>query len=70
MKTETFRGKDKQDLDKIIWDWMLTHGNFVVEKTHPMEKNVPIDLNRPKGKGVKMVPADLVSIRLDYEDSN
>jgi hypothetical protein len=41
-----------------------------VEKTHPMEKNVPIDLNRPKGKGVKMVPADLVSIRLDYEDSN
>jgi hypothetical protein len=33
-------------------------------------KNVPIDLNRPKGKGVKMVPADLVSIRLDYEDSN
>jgi len=70
MKTETFREKDKQDLDKIIWDWMLTHGNFVVEKTHPMEKNVPIDLNRPKGKGVKMVPADLVSIRLDYEDSN
>ena len=70
MKTETFRGKDKQDLDKKIWHWMLTHGNFVVEKTHPMEKNVPIDLNRPKGKGVKMVPADLVSIRLDYEDSN
>ena len=70
MKTETFRGKDKQDLDKKIWDWMLTHENFVVEKTHPMEKNVPIDLNRPKGKGVKMVPADLVSIRLDYEDSN
>ena len=70
MKTETFRGKDKQDLDKKIWDWMLTHGNFVVEKTHPMEKNVPIDLNRPKGKGVKMVPADLVSIRLDYQDLN
>jgi hypothetical protein len=24
MKTETFRGKDKQDLDKKIWDWKLT----------------------------------------------
>jgi hypothetical protein len=69
MKTETFRGKNKQDLDKKIWDWKLTHGNFVVKKTHPME-NLPIDLNRPKGKGVKMVPADLVSIRLDYEKSN
>ena len=69
MKTETFKGKDKQDLDKKIWDWKLTHGRFVVKKTHPME-NLPINLNRPKGKGAKMVPADLVSIRLDYEDSN
>ena len=42
MKTETFREKDKQDLDKKIWDWMLTHGNFVVEKTHPMEKMYPL----------------------------
>ena len=47
MKTETFRGKNKQDLDKKIWDWKLTHGRFVVKKTHPME-NLPIDLNRPK----------------------
>ena len=69
MKTETFKGKNKQDLDKKIWDWKLTHGSFVVKKTHPME-NLPINLNRPKGKGAKMVPADLVSICLDYEDSN
>jgi hypothetical protein len=47
----------------------VTHGSVVVKKTHPME-NLPINLNRPKGKGAKMVPADLVSIRLDYEDSN
>jgi hypothetical protein len=58
-------GAYKQDLDKKIWDWKLTHGGFVVKKTHPME-SLPIDLNRP----VKMVPEDLVSIRLDYEDSN
>jgi hypothetical protein len=69
MKTETFRGENKQDLDKKIWDWKLTNGNFVVKKTHPME-TLPIDLNRPKGTGVKIVPADLVSIRLDYETSN
>ena len=67
MKTETFKGRDKQDLDKKIWDWKLIHGGFRVKKTHPME-NLPIDLNRPKGKGAKMVPADLVSICLDYED--
>ena len=39
------------------------------EEKHPME-NLPIDLNRPKSKGAKIVSADLVSIRLDYEDSN
>jgi hypothetical protein len=33
MKTETFKGKNKQDLDKKIWDWKLTNGNFVVKKT-------------------------------------
>ena len=32
-----------------------------MKKTHSME-NLPINLNRPKGKGAKMVPADLVSI--------
>ena len=59
----------KQDLDKKIWDWKLIHGRFRVKKTHPME-NLPTGLNRSKGKGAKMVPANLVSIRLDYEDSN
>jgi hypothetical protein len=69
MKTEIFKGKNKQDLDKQIWDWKLTHGSFVVKKTYPVE-NLPINLNRPKGKGAKMAPTDLVLIRLDYEDSN
>jgi len=69
MKTETFKGKDKQDLDKQIWDWKLTNGRVVVKTTHPME-SLPIDLKRTKGKGAKIIPADLVSIRLDYEDSN
>ena len=69
LKTETFKGKNKQDLDKKIWDWKLVHGGFRVKTTHPME-NLPVDLNGPKGKGAKMIPADLVSIRLDYEGSN
>ena len=66
LKTETFRGRDKRDLDKKIWDWKLVHGGFRVKTVHPME-NLPIDLNRPTAKGAKMIPADLVSIRLDYE---
>ena len=68
MKTETFKGKNKQDLDKKIWDWKLIHGRFVVKTTHPME-NLPIDLKRITGKGAKIIPADLISIRLDYEES-
>jgi hypothetical protein len=63
MKTETFKGKDKQDLDKKIWDWKLTHGRFVVKKTHPME-NLPIDLNRPKGRWTQRVLFRRINMRL------
>jgi hypothetical protein len=50
MKTETFKGKNKQNLDRKIWDWKLTHGRFVVKKTHPME-DLPNDLHRSQPVG-------------------
>jgi hypothetical protein len=69
MKSETFKGKDKYDLDKQIWDWRSAHPNFVVKKTHPIEK-LPVDLSKPVSQFAKKIPAaDCVSIRLDYEDS-
>jgi hypothetical protein len=67
MKSETFNGKNKRDLYKKIWEWKSAHPNAVVKETHIIE-NLPVDFSKPRGKFASL--ADLVSIRIGYEDSN
>jgi hypothetical protein len=67
MKSETFKGKNKRDLYKKIWEWKSAHPNAIVKETHTIE-NLPVDLSKPTGKFAPL--ADLVSIRIGYEDSN
>jgi hypothetical protein len=67
MKSETFKGKNKRDLYKKIWEWQSAHPNAVVKETYTIE-NLPVDLSKPTGKFAP-VP-DLVSLRIGYEDSN
>jgi hypothetical protein len=69
MKSETFKGKNKRDLYKKIWEWKSAHPNAVVKETHTIE-NLPVDFSKPTGKFAKMASADFVSIRIGYEDSN
>jgi hypothetical protein len=70
MKSETFKGKNKRDLYRKIWEWKSAHPNAVVKETHTIE-NLPVDLSKPTGKFAKIDPlADFVSIRIGYEDSN
>jgi hypothetical protein len=70
MKSETFKGKNKRDLYRNIWEWKSAHPNAVVKETHTIE-NLPVDLSKPTGKFAKIDPlADFVSIRIGYEDSN
>jgi hypothetical protein len=70
MKSETFKGKNKRDLYRKIWEWKSVHPNAVVKETQTIE-NLPVDLSKPTGKFAKIDPlADLVSIRIGYEDSN
>jgi hypothetical protein len=70
MKSETFKGKNKRDLYRTIWEWKSVHPNAVVKETQTIE-NLPVDLRNPKSKFAKIDPlADLVSIRIGYEDSN
>jgi hypothetical protein len=69
MKSETFKGKNKRHLYKKIWEWKSVHPNAIVKETHAIE-NLPVDLSKSMGKFAKIASADLVSIRVDYEDSN
>jgi hypothetical protein len=70
MKSETFKGKNKRDLYRNIWEWKSAHPNVVVKETHTIE-NLSVDLSKSTGKFAKIDPlADLVSIRIGYEDSN
>jgi len=69
MKSETFKGKNKRDLYKKIWEWKSAHPNAIVKETHPNE-NLPVDLSKSMGKFAKIASADFVSIRIGYEDSN
>jgi hypothetical protein len=69
MKSEIFKGKNKRDLYKTIWEWKSAHPNAIVKETHPIE-NLPVDLSKSMGKFAKIASADFVSIRIGYEDSN
>jgi hypothetical protein len=68
MKSVTFKGKDKLDLDRQEWDWKSSHPNVVVKKIYP-DENLPADLTKPKVTFAKKNPAqDRLARRIEYED--
>jgi hypothetical protein len=69
MKTKTFNGKDERDLDQKIWAWRSANPKAVINKTYPVEA-LPVAVRKPEGKYTPILPGDLVSRKIDYEDSN
>jgi hypothetical protein len=69
MKSKTFTGKDKPDLDRQIWSWRSANLHISVKKIHPI-KDVPFRMHRPHVRFDKIKSEDRVSVRVDYEGSN
>jgi len=68
MKSKTFAGKDKPDLDRQIWNWRSVNAHIKVKKIHPI-KDIPIRLHRPHIRFNTSKLQNRVSIRVDYEGS-
>jgi len=68
MKTKTFIGKNKPDLDRQIWNWRSANSHISVKKIHPI-KDVPLRLHRPHVRLSTSKSQDRVSIQVDYEGS-
>ncbi len=68
MPTKTFEGKDQPDLDKQIWDWKSINPKFKELKRYPVER-LPLNMTNVT-PGTKIISQNLVSIRIDYEESN
>jgi hypothetical protein len=66
MKSRTFDGKDDRDLEEQLWQWRSTNPNVVVKYKHPIER-LPLEF-RERKPGSKVSAANLVSMRVDYED--
>jgi hypothetical protein len=67
MKSKTFTGKDKQDLDKQVWAWRSQSSKVAVKKTYP-DEILPVVASKPAGKFAPKSSVDLVSRKIDYED--
>jgi hypothetical protein len=68
MPTKTFEGIDRPDLDKQIWDWKSANPKVKESKRYPVEM-LPLNMTKIT-PGAKIISQNLVSIRIDYEDSN
>jgi hypothetical protein len=68
MPPKTFEGIDKPDLDKQIWDWKSANPKFKESKRYPIE-TLPLNMTKVT-QGAKIVSPNLVSIRINYEESN
>ena len=66
MKSKTFIGKDRPDLDRQIWNWRSANSHISVKKIHPI-KDIPLRMHRPNVVRAKIEGQDRVSIRVDYE---
>jgi hypothetical protein len=69
MPSKTFEGKDDAGLEKQIWDWKLTNPKIKESKRYPIEI-LPLNMTKPTTPNAKLVSSNLVSIRIDYEESN
>lgn len=68
MPSKIFEGKDKFDLDKQMWDWKSANPKIKELKRYPIER---LPWNVSKGAhGAKLSSPNVVSIRIDYEESN
>jgi hypothetical protein len=65
MKSITFTGKDKYDLDQKVGKWLSDNTAITVKKKHPIEI---LSLVMSKPHFGKIEAQDTVSIRIDYED--
>ena len=68
MKSKTFTGKDKPDLDRQIWNWRSANAHINVKNIHPI-KDIPIRLHRPNVRFSASKSQNRVSIKIDYEGS-
>ena len=68
IKSKTFTGKHKSDLDRQIWHWRSANLHISVNKVHPI-KDIPLRLHRPRVRLSTSNPQDRVSIKVDYEGS-
>ena len=69
MPSKTFEGKDKYDLDKQIWDWKSANPK-VKELKRESIKSLPLTVTAPTMPYAKKESPNIVSIRIDYDDSN
>jgi hypothetical protein len=68
MATMTFKWKDATDIRQQAWAWRSANPNCVVTKEYPIE-TLALDMSQPADKFAKKLEgADLVSMRIDYED--
>jgi hypothetical protein len=68
MPSKTFEGKDETDLEKQIWDWKSVNPRIKLAKRNSTER-LPLKMNKIT-RSVKINSPNLVSIRIDYEESN
>jgi hypothetical protein len=68
METKIFTGKDKTDLDQQIWNWRQANPKFILKETHPIE-TLPLEI-APSAPPTKVMPPDMVLIRVEYEAAN
>ncbi len=66
MESIFFEGKDDADVERQIWDWQSANRIRIIKK-HPLEK-LPISAKKVDPGYPKIVAANAVSIRIDYED--
>jgi hypothetical protein len=69
MPSKTFEGKDNADLEKHIWDWKLANPKIKESKRYPIER-LSLNMTKPATPNAKIVSSNLVSIHIDYEESN
>ncbi len=68
MKSKTFEGKDKFDLDQQVVAWRSANPKAVIKKTYP-DENLPVHATKPTSMFAKKDPApNLIRRRIDYED--
>jgi hypothetical protein len=66
MKSKTFTGIDAIDVEQQLWTWQTSGRPVIVKHRHPIE-HLSI-VHRAPAAGKKLLPANSVSMRLDYEE--